>query len=88
MGVVNQKDHNKSLWKESSLCTKTWSSSTLQFMKVADLLEVGAGYLVREMVIFVCEILDYCPWFEFSDLEVCMHRIHFAYSKISFHYFW
>lgn len=86
--MVNQKDHSKSLLKESSLCTKTWSSSIMQFMKVADLLEAGAGYVGRETVVFVCEILDYCPWFEFSDLEVCIHHIYSAYTRISFHYFW
>lgn len=39
-------------------------------MKVSDMLEPDAGFLVRDTVIFVCEILDCCPWFEFSDLEV------------------
>ena len=81
IGIMNQKDHNRSLWKESSLCTKTWSSSILQFMKLADLLEAGAGYLVHETVIFVCEILDYCPWFEFSDLEVCILYIYLPILK-------
>lgn len=87
MGVMNQKDSTKSLWKESSLCTKNWSSSILQFMKMEDFLEPGAGYLVRETVTFVCEILDYCPWFEFSDLEVCMLCIYCAYGKVSFYFF-
>jgi hypothetical protein len=58
------------VWKESSICTKTWNNSVLQFMKVSDMLETDAGFLVRDTVVFVCEILDCCPWFEFSDLEV------------------
>ncbi|KAA8521583.1 hypothetical protein F0562_012256 [Nyssa sinensis] len=70
MAVVNQKNPAKTVWKESSICTKTWNNSVLQFMKVSDLLEADAGFLVRDMVVFVCEILDCCPWFEFSDLEV------------------
>ncbi|KAJ7958792.1 Ubiquitin carboxyl-terminal hydrolase [Quillaja saponaria] len=70
MAVVNQKNPAKTVWKESSICTKTWNNSVLQFMKVSDLLETDAGFLVRETVVFVCEILDCCPWFEFSDLEV------------------
>jgi hypothetical protein len=37
---------------------------------VSDMLETDAGFLVRDTVVFVCEILDCCPWFEFSDLEV------------------
>lgn len=42
----------------------------LQFMKVSDMLEADAGFLVRDTIVFVCEILDCCPWFEFADLEV------------------
>ncbi|WOK94203.1 hypothetical protein Cni_G02905 [Canna indica] len=70
MAVVNQKNPAKTVWKESSICTKTWNNSVLQFMKVSDLLESDAGFLVRDTVVFVCEIIDCCPWFEFSDLEV------------------
>ncbi|XAR70992.1 Ubiquitinyl hydrolase 1 [Bertholletia excelsa] len=70
MAVVNQKNSAKTIWKESSICTKTWNNSVLQFMKVSDMLEADAGFLVRDTVVFVCEILDCCPWFEFSDLEV------------------
>lgn len=70
MAVLNQKHPSKTVWKESSICTKTWNNSVLQFMKVSDMLEPEAGFLVRDTVVFVCEILDCCPWFEFSDLEV------------------
>ncbi|KAK9742243.1 hypothetical protein RND81_03G158200 [Saponaria officinalis] len=69
MAVVNQKNPTKTVWKESSICTKTWNNSVLQFMKVSDVLEPEAGFLLRDTVVFVCEILDCCPWFEFSDLE-------------------
>ncbi|KAH6782903.1 TRAF-like family protein [Perilla frutescens var. hirtella] len=70
MAIVNQKNPSKTVWKESSICTKTWNNSVLQFMKVSDMLEPDAGFLMRDTVVFVCEILDCCPWFEFSDLEV------------------
>lgn len=70
MAVVNQKNPAKTVWKESSICTKTWNNSVLQFMKVSDMLESDAGFLVRDTVVFICEIVDCCPWFEFSDLEV------------------
>lgn len=70
MAVVNQKHSEKTVWKESSICTKTWNNSVLQFMKVSDMLDPDAGFLTRDTVVFVCEILDCCPWFEFSDLEV------------------
>lgn len=71
MAVVNQKHADQTIWKESSICTKTWNNSVLQFMKVSDMVEADVGFLVRDTVVFVCEILDCCPWFEFSDLEVC-----------------
>lgn len=70
MAVVNQKHADRTVWKESSICTKTWNNSVLQFMKVSDMVEADGGFLVRDTVVFVCEILDCCPWFEFSDLEV------------------
>ncbi|XP_077214729.1 uncharacterized protein LOC143849557 [Tasmannia lanceolata] len=70
MAVVNQKSPAKTVWKESSICTKTWNNSVLQFMKVSDMLEADAGFLVRDTVVFVYEIIDCCPWFDFSDLEV------------------
>ncbi|KAF9625012.1 hypothetical protein IFM89_017061 [Coptis chinensis] len=74
MAVVNQKISAKTVWKESSICTKTWNNSVLQFMKVSDMLEADAGFLVRDTVVFVCEIVDCCPWFEFSDLECTQRR--------------
>ncbi|KAH7443293.1 hypothetical protein KP509_02G028800 [Ceratopteris richardii] len=70
MAVVNQKHAERTVWKESSICTKTWNNSVLQFMKVSEMVEPDAGFLVRDTVVFSCEILDCCPWFEFSDLEV------------------
>ncbi|KAL6633987.1 hypothetical protein ACP70R_026658 [Stipagrostis hirtigluma subsp. patula] len=70
MAIVNQKNSAKTVCKESSICTKTWNNSVLQFMKVSDMLDTDAGFLVRDTVVFVCEIIDCCPWFDFSDLEV------------------
>ncbi|KAL5211895.1 hypothetical protein ABZP36_022742 [Zizania latifolia] len=69
MAIVNQKNSAKTVCKESSICTKTWNNSVLQFMKVSDLLDTDVGFLVRDTVVFVCEIIDCCPWFDFSDLE-------------------
>ncbi|CAN6273468.1 unnamed protein product [Urochloa humidicola] len=70
MAIVNQKNSSKTVCKESSICTKTWNNSVLQFMKISDMLDTDAGFLVRDTVIFTCEIIDCCPWFDFSDLEV------------------
>ncbi|KAF8677820.1 hypothetical protein HU200_046449 [Digitaria exilis] len=70
MAIVNQKNSAKTVCKESSICTKTWNNSVLQFMKIPDMLDTDAGFLVRDTVIFTCEIIDCCPWFDFSDLEV------------------
>jgi hypothetical protein len=49
-------------------------------MKVSDMVEPDAGFLVRDTVVFVCEILDCCPWFEFSDLEVSLE---FSVCKVN-----
>lgn len=86
MAVMNQKNPSKTVWKESSICTKTWNNSVLQFMKVSDMLEPDAGFLVRDTVVFVCEILDCCPWFDFADLEVSVLSISsmWIYSGFSF----
>ena len=70
MAILNQKNSLKTVCKESSICTKTWNNSVLQFMKVSDILDTEVGFLVRDTVAFVCEIIDCCPWFDFSDLEV------------------
>lgn len=77
LAIVNQKNPSKTEWKESSICTKTWNNSVLQFMKVSEVLESDAGLLVRDTVVFVCEILDCCPWFEFEDLEVSIMLLEF-----------
>lgn len=78
---MNQKNPSKTVWKESSICTKTWNNSVLQFMKVSDMMEADAGFLLRDTVVFVCEILDCCPWFEFADLEVSMLFFFFLIYK-------
>lgn len=86
MAVINQKNPAKTVWKESSICTKTWNNSVLQLMKVSDMLEADAGFLVRDTVVFVCEILDCFPWFEFSDLEVSFSEP-FCLSVMLFFFF-
>lgn len=79
MAIINQKNSAKTVCKESSICTKTWNNSVLQFMKVSDLLDTDAGFLVRDTVVFVCEIIDCCPWFDFSDLEVRLDLLFFMW---------
>ena len=37
------------------------------------MVDTDVGFLVRDTVIFTCEIIDCCPWFDFFDLEVCFH---------------
>lgn len=70
MAVQNQKNPAKTVWKEFSILTKTWNSSVLQFMKVSDMLDPDAGFIVRDTIIFVCDIIDSFPWFDFAGLEV------------------
>ncbi|OMO81238.1 TRAF-like family protein [Corchorus capsularis] len=70
MTMVNQKNPAKNFRKESSLHTKTCTNCDLQFMKLSDVVDANDGFVMGEMVTFVCEILDCCPWFDFSELEV------------------
>jgi hypothetical protein len=80
MAILNQKNSLKTVCKESSICTKTWNNSVLQFMKVSDILDPEAGFLVRDTIVFVCEIIDCCPWFDFSDLEVRLGLLIFHWA--------
>ena len=34
IAVVNQRHPDRTEWKDSAICTKTWNNSVLQFMKV------------------------------------------------------
>jgi hypothetical protein len=83
MAILNQKNSLKTVCKESSICTKTWNNSVLQFMKVSDILDTEAGFLARDSVVFVCEIIDCCPWFDFSDLEVRSRLLIFRLASLS-----
>ena len=42
IAVLNQKHPEKSEWKESAICTKTWNNSVLQFSKVGQAISGGA----------------------------------------------
>lgn len=35
IAVVNQRHPDRTEWKDSAICTKTWNNSVLQFMKVS-----------------------------------------------------
>lgn len=37
IAVVNQRHPDRTEWKDSAICTKTWNNSVLQFMKVSSL---------------------------------------------------
>lgn len=49
IAVVNQRHPDRTEWKDSAICTKTWNNSVLQFMKVcADCTSIyGHHFLVR-----------------------------------------
>ena len=34
------------------------------------MLDPEAGYLTRDGIVLVVEVLECCPWFEFADLDV------------------
>ena len=69
MGLVNQRDPEKTLWKENTVCTKTANTQVLQLFRVSECLEPWRGFMQRETVVFACEILDFCPWFDIEDIE-------------------
>ncbi|GMH39219.1 hypothetical protein BSKO_07117 [Bryopsis sp. KO-2023] len=70
IAVINQKYPSLTHWKESSLCTRTWSNSVLQLLKVSQLMDPKAGYLQREGIQVACEVMDCSSWFEFGDSDL------------------
>ncbi len=42
---MNQKRPERTEWKESAICTKSWNNSVLQFVKVSDMCDPDAGFL-------------------------------------------
>ena len=42
IAVVNQRHPDRTEWKDSAICTKTWNNSVLQFMKVIALQQQGS----------------------------------------------
>jgi hypothetical protein len=45
IAVLNQKRPERTEWKESAICTKSWNNSVLQFVKVSDMCDLEAGFL-------------------------------------------
>jgi hypothetical protein len=73
IAVENHKDAARSEWRESSICTRTWNNSVLQFLKVSALLEQDAGFVSKDAVTFSCTVLDCCPWFDFAEVDQMGH---------------
>ena len=57
IAVVNQRHPDRTEWKDSAICTKTWNNSVLQFMKVTCLTPL----IISD---FLCS---------FMELSVCSH---------------
>ena len=70
IAVVHQRNPERTSWRESSICTRTWNNSVLQFMKASEMVEPDAGLVARDTAVFACEVLECCPWFEFGDVEI------------------
>jgi hypothetical protein len=70
IAVVHQRCPERTAWRESSICTRTWNNSVLQFMKASEMVEPDAGLVARDTAVFWCEVLECCPWFEFGDVEM------------------
>lgn len=73
IAVENHRIPSRSEWRESSICTRTWNNSVLQFLKVSDLLEHDAGFVSKDAVTFSCTVLDCCPWFDFAEVDQVGH---------------
>jgi len=72
IALLNEKERKKTLWKETSLFTKTCNNYYLQMIKLSDVLEQDAGYIVENMLSFAFEMHDFSPWFDFSESKVSM----------------
>lgn len=71
---MNHKHPAKSLWRNSSFCTKCGKKSVLEFMSLAEMTE-SISRCGREAVIFICEIIDCCPCPKCTAKEVSMLAI-------------
>ena len=63
IAVVNQRHPDRTEWKDSAICTKTWNNSVLQFMKVPirhDTAEVQAFVVTQTVQYLVIECLQGC----------------------------
>ena len=70
LGLVNQRDARKTVWKENSTCTRTrWTSQVSQFVKMHELMDPENGFVVKDTVVIACEVLDCCPWFDERQLS-------------------
>ncbi|KAL8497135.1 hypothetical protein ACS0TY_020714 [Phlomoides rotata] len=67
MDLVEERS-NQALMKKKKECRS--GMEIMKFLQVFEMLEADAGFLTHNTVVFVCEILDCCPCFDFSDLEL------------------
>ena len=70
IAAVSQKQPHLTDWKESSICTRSWNNSVLQFIKVPDMMDSEKGYLMKESIVLACDILECTPWLEFGDADL------------------
>lgn len=52
VAVLNQRHPERTIWKESAICTKTWNSSVLQLIDVSLRLHFAHGE--HPLYVFVC----------------------------------
>ena len=69
LGLVHQRDARKTVWKESSTCTRTRRTSPVsQLVKMHELMDPENGFVVKDTVVVACDVLDCCPWFDEREI--------------------
>ena len=60
IAVVNQRHPDRTEWKDSAICTKTWNNSVLQFMKVCSTPSDVLTYLRQDLWVshpYACAVI-------------------------------
>lgn len=69
VSLVNARDPTRTVWRESTICTRNWNNSVVQLVQVSEALDPRAGFLQKDGVEIVCDVLECMPWLEGADLE-------------------
>jgi hypothetical protein len=63
VAIVNQRNPDKTQWREGSMYTRSWNNSVLQFPRIgAPGTSADSGAVLKDCLILTVEILDVRPW--------------------------